>query len=826
MPLRSQPQPSGLSPIRLIMASFADNITQNLPEILARDLAKSESLFWTRSMTAGAPAVSLASEKQQPPEVPQRNPGRAATKMLHRATSETALCPQQDNTKGSTDTARGHQQCGGYADKEAGSHHHSIQERRQGKMVGDQNVQMTQENDMGKARLFLNGLDEDWGSDSSADIEPGRSSPSVRIRKQSVTTAATSVEVQSVAGAGVENVGRASPTQRPEVHGARMHHKGGESWVDLGPDMLSSEEDTSGAEAPTRASGSTVWSNTQPAIFASDEDGPSVFVNVPRRRSSLSHQAPTVITGETPHTRLSSVPLTFNQKGALQLPHSSHGNTPHHPTSPFHHQPNDWDDCEAARSPIVPTSSRQVSRKPEYPPKLTFQDRLRPASPSTREIARNVLDSSLQKKQPPNLFNRLRKTQSHSKMHIVTQVQSWLDSSGSGSARSSPTTIAKSSPAGMTSLTSIRVSTEVLENLRIIVDNFPDTMLRTSSLTVQTIRSYSRKLKRGGITNDRAFIRECDEVEFEGPDSLTAVHVSALDRQPSFGNMKLKKLSLRGKLNLNSRLTASPTSPSTNGEDDFWRDFDNRCTSTQSSTPVSRKSQTEVSACVAALRCIFPNGTDYLLDALYAHIIAYNYSNSLCGGLPHLQNDGGGGHRPLRARPSMNFPVPPGVTSRADLKLQDPDDSVIREFEDDVASVATTAAVPKKAASLLGLGATNMGKPVKPRPGTLGGRRAKYRKTTPPAACFSTSLESESAMWDLRDAISVNIHRLVATVKSASTSASASASAAAAASTSAAKEDGEDGGGTLLGAAGAKEQLDPTLLRALCEVVRCYEELS
>ncbi|KAK7743900.1 hypothetical protein SLS53_003922 [Cytospora paraplurivora] len=390
-------------------------------------------------------------------------------------------------------------------------------------------------------------------------------------------------------------------------------------------------------------------------------------------------------------------------------------------------------------------------------------------------------------------------------MHVLTHVQSWLDSSAT--TPSGLDTFANpSSPTGMASLTSIRVPAEVLENLRIIVGNFPDTMLRTSSLTVQTIRSYSRKLKRGGVNNERALARDSDEVAFDARDPSAP----ALDRQSSFGNLKIKKLSLRGRLNLTSRLTVSPTSPSLKEDDEFWRDFDNHQLSTRSNTPPSRKSHSEVSACVAALRCIFPNGTDYLLDALYAHIIAYNYINSLCGGLPHLQN--GGGHRVLRARPSRNFAVPLGVTSRADLKLQDPEDSAIQEFEDDVASVASTAVVPKKAASLLGLGATNMGKPVKPHPGTLGGRKAKYRKTTPPAASFSASLESDSAMRDLRDAISANIHRLVATMKEAPFSASKEES----------DEDGEDG--VVLGT-NAKD-LDPTLLCAICEVVRCYEELS
>ncbi|ROW10235.1 hypothetical protein VMCG_01967 [Cytospora schulzeri] len=784
------------------MNDLANPNRRNLPEVLAGDLTKSERVFRTRSLTSGAPALSLASESQ-PPDVPQRNPGRAATNTLHHTTSETALCPHQDRTRGITDTARVHQRGG--VDKDAGSRYSSMQDEtlRQSKMMGEEYIDMNQEIDQGKSRLFLNGLDEDWGSDSSADAGAGRSSPSMRIRKQSVTTTATSVEARSVVGAGVERVVCASPTRSPDDQRAGMSHKGGESWVDLGPDMSNSEEDMSALGVSTKAPKCTDWANTQPAIPPNEDDEHDqlTFVNIPRRRSSLSHQVTTVILGETAHTaRLSSTPPTLSQELASQLLLPS----PQSPSCQFsspYQPPKDWADFEAAGSPVVPTSPRQSNRKPEHALKATFQDQVRPVSPPTKGTARDALDT----------------TQSHSKMHILTQVQSWLDSSGTP--RPGFTVLANpSSPTGRTSLTSIRVPAEVLENLRISVGNFPDTMLRTSSLTVQTIRSYSRKLRRGGMNNERSFPRASDEVAFDALDSPPSAFAPALERQPSFGSLKLKKLSLRGRLNLTSRLTSSPTSPSLKEEDDFWREFDDRYpANTRSDTPPSRKSHSDVSACVAALRSIFPSGTDYLLDALYAHIIAYNYINSLCGGLPHHHQDDGGHqinhnqnynqqrHLLLRARPSTKFAVPPGVTSRVDLELQDPDDPAVREYEDDhrVASgsgsgggaTSASAVVPKKAASLLGLGATNMGgKPVRPRPGNLGGRKARYRKTTPPAASFAGSLESETAMRDLCDAIVVNINQLVAT-----------------------------DGALLRG--GAKE-LEPTLLRALCEVVRCYEELS
>ncbi|KXJ93830.1 hypothetical protein Micbo1qcDRAFT_158719, partial [Microdochium bolleyi] len=32
----------------------------------------------------------------------------------------------------------------------------------------------------------------------------------------------------------------------------------------------------------------------------------------------------------------------------------------------------------------------------------------------------------------------------------------------------------------------------------------------------------------------------------------------------------------------------------------------------------------------ASIKSVFPNGTDYLCDALYAHLLTYNYIDSLC----------------------------------------------------------------------------------------------------------------------------------------------------------------------------------------------------
>lgn len=791
-----------------------DAIEQTFPEILARDLARSQDVFRTRSLTAGSPATSLALECQ-PPQVPRRNPGRVVTSTLHRTTSETALCSPREYARARTDTARRQQQERQQDEwplRGPGPRLSSLPGKRQDHMFAITEIHMNRHGKKDSRRLFLNGLDDDWVSDSSADIEPGTSSPSVRTRKQSVTTAATSVEIHSVLG-GVGEV-CLSPASSLGKEAARAPARGGRSWVDLDPDMLRTEADldeggVASVGAAEYSDGSQAQSATRSSAMGHAEQ--PAHVDVPRRRSSLSHQVTTVVIGEATQVRVGCAPHKVELEAASKPPTPSLSYNSTAPLAQSYHTPADWETTEVASCENVHASCRQPIYEPQYALTATSSYQLRPPSPPPQEaLAHDAFETHQNSRHHPSLLHKLRKTQSHSRMPIVTQVQSWLDSSATTAHLTSPTHLTFHSPTSKAPIGSVRVAAEVLENLRISVGNFPDTMLRTSSLTVQTIRSYSRKLRRGGTSSgDRGFGRDSDDYALTAFDAHTLESVSAsVDRKSPLGNLKLKKLSLRGKrLHLSSRQAPSPSSPFLKEEDDFWPPVDHRNFSMRSNTPPSRKSS-EVSACVGALRSIFPDGTDYLLDGLYAHLIAYNYMNSLCGAMPHLLSSPG--HPGLRSRPSLNFP--PGVTSRADLELQDRDDLAIRELQDEVATTASTAVVPKKAASLLGLGATHMGKPVRPRPGMLGGRKDKHRKTTPPAAAFSASLESESAMRDLRDAIAGNIKRLVETVKQCSPAAAARDS----------DEDSEDA--AILGQ-NARE-LDSTLLRALCEVVRCYEELS
>lgn len=354
--------------------------------------------------------------------------------------------------------------------------------------------------------------------------------------------------------------------------------------------------------------------------------------------------------------------------------------------------------------------------------------------------------------------------------------------------------------------TRIRVATEVLENLRLIVSNFPDIALTTDCLTVQTIRSYARKLRRGDLVFERVSAHSSDEHASIIPESPTSPLPPSLSRKASLGSLNLMN-SLRGKLG--NRFGYSATSPILHEQgENRWPPSETRIPALRFGGPPSQ-GDSEIKSCVNALRTIFPGGTYYLLDLLYAHVVAYNYMNCLIGGLPHLSPNA---PPHLRTQPSQQLPV--GVTSLDDLRMHpDSTETVVDEFHQNVAVASSKVVVPAKAAAMLGLGSSHMGLPMKPVPGSRGGSRgglkSKLRKISTPGPSLANQLESERALRNLRDDIALNVNRLVETIKTSSSAED--------------DQSQEEQDGMIMGPSG--KELDPVLMRALCECVRCYEAL-
>ncbi|KAJ4422389.1 hypothetical protein N0V82_002944 [Gnomoniopsis sp. IMI 355080] len=524
---------------------------------------------------------------------------------------------------------------------------------------------------------------------------------------------------------------------------------------------------------------------------------------VPERRSSLSHQVTKINMSEIVDSSKRPIHNVSEEIPSQLL-------LPSPPPSPrqfpsYYSSQRDWNKTEAALAPVVPTGRHQPRQDLQLDVSSIPPDELSLPPLSTTETNPHDRTFSLGSQQQPSLHSKPRKSHSFTRLPR-RNVHHWLESNSRARRHSPPPPLPVTSPIAMSPTSSVRVSGHILEALRINVQNFPDTMLRTSSVTIGQIRDYSHKLKRSNATRQLVPNRESDEHVIVASDTPTPPTSPSLGRKGSLGNLKIMS-SLRGKF---SRFNTSASASSINEQaETHWSPIDDATSANaQCDSPSFRPSAARDAACINALRCVLPHGTPYLLDALYAHIIAYNYIDSVCGSLPHPQQNGSAPQ--LRTRPSQNFNLPSGVTSLADLRVQENvSETIVREFQDDVASVTSRSVVPSKAASLLGLGSTNMSNPIKPISGYSGGRDNKLSRTSPPGASKGHYLESDAAMRSLREDIAHNIYRLVETVKTSPTAEDVDT------------EEAQDGNIVPNG-----KRLDEMLMRALSELVRCYEELS
>jgi hypothetical protein len=188
----------------------------------------------------------------------------------------------------------------------------------------------------------------------------------------------------------------------------------------------------------------------------------------------------------------------------------------------------------------------------------------------------------------------------------------------------------------------------VIENLRVSVTGFPDTMLLTSSLSIETIRAYAKKLR---------------------------LPENSLDLSPLSPTGTVGSASSRWKRSVGratSRATASPLPPS---------EPDNLgLTRTTSSTARSAPGW-------SCIKRVFPCGSDYRCEALYAHLLAYNYIATICG------------HDVVPLTLPVPSPVRPG-TVPVHVRCASTSADMLARTEPDFFPV-----VPKKAAHLLGIGA-------------------------------------------------------------------------------------------------------------------------
>jgi hypothetical protein len=310
-----------------------------------------------------------------------------------------------------------------------------------------------------------------------------------------------------------------------------------------------------------------------------------------------------------------------------------------------------------------------------------------------------------------------------------TSIHVWLENS-----------VRPGSPTRMFSPSSqpgIPLPPEVIDNLRVSINCFPETMLLSSSLTIETIRAYAKKLKQTGQWNG-------------GNDMEPPLPSSPGTQAGKFGRFgRFPKLLSRR----TSQIFNKPPSQSL---------------TTLAGTPLAEPQWLK-------LRNVFCTGSDYLCDALYAHIVAYNYIGSLCPDTPATSN--------------------PTLAPSASLPSRTP--SVSRRPRDMDGDNGDGTRVPKKAASLLGLsGATASG-------GVEATHKLRRLRRGGPSANNpeKTGVTSrQAALADVHALLGCCVTRLIATLKMT-----------------------EEFGVVALYSPEMKE-VDPFLVRSLCEMVRISED--
>ncbi|ETS74209.1 hypothetical protein PFICI_14075 [Pestalotiopsis fici W106-1] len=295
----------------------------------------------------------------------------------------------------------------------------------------------------------------------------------------------------------------------------------------------------------------------------------------------------------------------------------------------------------------------------------------------------------------------------------------------------------------------LHVAPEVLDTLRISVACFPETILTCSSLSIETIRGNGKKVRFRKLD-----IADDSQLSLDSPDA------SAKPSKWKWLTTKRAPEPSPTKLQPSQRYLPPPLD--------------------EAIEPQSQK------AVWQSVKNIFPKGTDHLCDALYAHILAYNYVTSLCPPSTVVTQT---------ARPGSKQSSAPSISDKASLR-------------------SDNNKIPHKAATLLGLEndpsttAPPRDSSTTARPDTRRGKtgfmQGKRENTkTFGSVANRTSDEHDQSLKDLRYGLAKCIARLVGTLRLTS---------------------GEPLTQSKSVRPGDIKDIDPLFIRALCEVVRCNEE--
>ena len=524
MPLTLSPSCSTSSSPSLVEERMANKVDGYFPEVLARDLELSNSVFASRNMTSGLPDPGL-SPVGKGRFIGTPGPHRFATATYHGS-------PGLVRSLG------------------------PIQERSSD--VSNLDHQYTNYDDTSTDPESLSGT----------EISRGPVAPSMSFRERSIKTAATSLRSSNWIP---------SPKDSPPCDLVPEH-----SWIE--PDSDDDEQDPCDSPNEDNLANLSPRPPTPPdsdneTEAAGREQGSSSRYNRILHLKSHSLSGTTVVS--PPPRRQSG---RWSESGA-QRPAWSPTEPVHPIYSPTIRRHTDPPSDHRPRATSLQTFHNHIHRFPSARSRashlLWFPSERRPRTEPALSDAGLVADEANPVPHKRSFTKPISIQSSPPSSPLVPRVQSWLNGSTSPYTSQFPgDDLAKAVP----------LPPDVVETLRVSIACFPETMLLTSSLTVETIRNYSKKLRHPGADMMNNLV--ADSMGGSPRKSLWKRVVAY--KRGSFPN------SATPGSNLKSSSSASLEAPKS------W----------------------------APLKNVFGCCSDYICDALWAHIVAYHYISALLPRIP------------------------------------------------------------------------------------------------------------------------------------------------------------------------------------------------
>ncbi|OAA79407.1 hypothetical protein LEL_02893 [Akanthomyces lecanii RCEF 1005] len=616
-----------------------------LPELLARDLELASDVFTSKSMTAGTPSYSIVAEYMAR--------ARAAGHFTNRLSMASAFQPASSRV----------QILGAIEEKDSmasfleqqDQHRHSYPD--------------------------TSDMDSLLSEDESSGMPP----PSFRYRRNtSVITAATSVE---------GSVRKQSP--QPPSPPAEPAHS---SWIDgdSGPEFDEADEESDSDAAPEPLSPLLFPLSPRPPRPPRPSTPPTVVDNDPFPldyeqsaavfRSRLIHKKSHSVTGVTTFESLQPSPLVLpatarriSKHGLPEMFSEQSFDRTNIPAQEFQRATSPGPSPVEQRTPmshILPSTPPPVPQKHHQRLSRISAESLQKQSPTTVVAARQpapILES-------PPMSDAYTSDADAEESSLYNDHESSWRGLGPDYSRATPpaspsrnvVTLANTAKpyvpnfGGDELARVVPLPPDVIETLRVSVACFPETILLSSSLTIDTIRSYSKKMR----LPDTDLLRLPSPLASEGT-----------GRKSIWQKVNPLKRASSASLRQSAMLSANRSRAGSIGGMD------------------SQKAR-------SAIQNVFGTCSEYICDALFAHLMAYNYVSALL------------------AR-SAAFAPPSDLVRHMSSRRTTGRASADRQQDD----------IPKKAASLLGLGDTSI------EPPAAGGRNSRIARRT------STMTSTTSRPW-------------------------------------------------------------------------------